>query len=177
MRMDGVPIYTPVGGVLNATAFEQWLVAHSTNASTLVLTPGRYRVPALSGGLAHVPLTQPLADTLVDMTGVTLVMESRVSTALRVSNWQRCTLRGLTIEYERLPTNQAVIRSIAADGKSFDVDVPTGYPLDDWRAASNGRLRFSTTPQRRLLMDGADVAATTARAFSCNVYVGTSRFL
>jgi hypothetical protein len=110
------------------------------------------------------------------MSGVTLVMESRTAGALRVSNWAEVTLRGLSIEYATLPTNQAVITRIGADGRSFDVSVPVGYPLDDWAAASSSRTRFDDEPMapRSSLLQPA---ATTLKTFSCNVYVGSSRFL
>ena len=91
---SNTPAYSPSGGVLNATAFEQWLVAHSVHSSTLILVPGRYRVPAPSPGAPHMPLLSPLSNVVVEMTGVTLIMESRIDTALKVSNWDSVVLRG-----------------------------------------------------------------------------------
>jgi hypothetical protein len=143
------PTYKPTGGVLNATAFEAFLVNNAASADELVLAPGIYHITNLTSG-AHLLLTQPLSNVLVDMTGVTLVMDQRSNTAVMVSNWKNVTLQGLTIEYAVLPTNQAIIKAISDDGKSIDVDVPLGWPLEDWKSK---------------------------KTFSCNVYVPGTRFL
>ena len=101
------PTYTPVGGVLNATAFAEWLVANAQTASKLILAPGEYLVPTpATSGTAHLELTDELSDIVIEMSGVTLIQENRVTTALRASNWRNVTLSGLTITYAELPTNR-----------------------------------------------------------------------
>jgi hypothetical protein len=125
------PTYTPTDGVLNATAFEAFLVANAASADIVVLAPGVYHITALTAG-AHLQLAQPLSNIVVDMSDVTLIMDKRSNTAVKISNWLNVTLQGLTIKYAVMPTNQAIIKSIADNGTMFDVEVPAGWPLDDW---------------------------------------------
>eukprot|EP00937_MAST-01D_sp_MAST-1D-sp2_P002195 g2195.t1 len=84
------------------------------------------------------------------MSGVTLVMQHRSNTALKVSNWRNVTLLGLTMQYAEHPTNQAVVASVDAATNTMVVDVPAGYPLDDWVAG---------------------------KSFGCNVYYPQTKYL
>ena len=120
------PTYKPAAGVLNGTAFEAFLVDNAAHADTLVLAPGVYHITTLTDG-AHLHLAQPLSNVVVDMTGVTLIMDFRSNTAIKVSNWLNVTLRGPTIQYAIMPTNQATIKSTSANGTSFKVQVPVGW--------------------------------------------------
>ena len=70
---------------------------------------------------------------------------------------------------------EAVITSIASDGLQMDVEVPAGYPLNDWASASTKKTVFSTSPARPVLEQMQDPRGTNS--FGCNVYVGSSRFL
>ena len=105
-------IYRPSDGVLSANSFEQWLLSQPP-FSRLRVAPGIYNVSTLEDGV-HIPLLQPLADLVIDMSGVTLVMQHRSNTALKVSNWRNVTLLGLTMQYAEHPTNQAVVASVDA---------------------------------------------------------------
>ena len=148
-----VATYTPQGGTFNGTDFGGWLVSQSgAGVRELAVAPGRYAVPALQpGSSAHVALAAPLAEGVrIDMRGVRLVMGVRTATALYIAKWTNVTLFGLTIAYAELPTNQATVLALGADGTSIDVAVPAGYPLGDWAARA---------------------------VKSCNVYVGGSRYL
>lgn len=131
--------YTPVGDTLNVTDFTAWLVSNTASgADTLVLTPGTYAVaaPTATTNGAHLFLYGPVVGALVVMDGVTLVMADRGATAVLVRGWVNSTLRGLTAAYAELPSNQAAILGITADGLSFTVRVPDGYPIGDWTAGA-----------------------------------------
>lgn len=60
-----------------------------------------------------------MAHLVIEMSGVTLVMGDRTATALHVSNWFNVTLKGLTIKYAELPTNQvSALMSTACNHKA-----------------------------------------------------------
>ena len=81
------------------------------------------------------PLLKPLSDVDIDFTNVTLVMGDRTATAVHVSNWQRVTMKGLTVAYAEIPTNQLTITAFSPDGMSVFGTVPDGYPMEDWTAS------------------------------------------
>ncbi|XP_065179643.1 uncharacterized protein LOC135810105 [Sycon ciliatum] len=131
--------YTPQGGVLNASDFQSWIMHSSRTFSSLILIQGNYSVSATAGSAqqqqhnSHLYL-EMLQDVQLDMSGVHLFLEDRHKTALYVSKLRNVTFRGVSLHYTIFPTNQAYLRAISTDGKSLDVQVMKGYPLDDWRS-------------------------------------------
>jgi len=149
--------YVPAGpnNTLDAADMQTWLLrGQAAGCEWLTVAPGRYAVDFVRSARAHVTLAANLSDIVLDMRGVTLVMNDRDNTALYVSNWANVTLRGLTIMYAQLPTNQATILNISQDDEHgdtvFDVVVPKGYPIRDWHMG---------------------------KTFSCNVYAAGTRYL
>jgi len=170
--------YAPSSEEFDVENFASWVQASSLKCATLVINPGTYKIKSptiietdarewhltlqmlrLKYGISerldhrifgsiHLPLTFPLENAVLDMTDVTLVMGDRTSTAVQISSWVNVTLRGLTIAYERYPTNQARIDKV--DYQGLEVTVPKGYPLDDWKAGE---------------------------AFKCNVYAPGTRYI
>lgn len=135
----GPAVYTPTAGVFNSTDFNAWLMSsYLAGYAPLICAAGSYAVPAPTAATqgAHVFLNGTLTDVIVDMSGVTLIMQDRASTAVLVSGWTNVTLRGLTSVYAELPSNQAHILDISSDGTAYDVQVPQGYPLADWLAGA-----------------------------------------
>ena len=61
-----------------------------------------------------------------------------------LQSWLNCSLIGLTVAYAELPTNQATVTSLSADGKTVKVEVPAGYPIGDW----NDGVRNKQTNKR-----------------------------
>lgn len=129
-------VYTPKGSVLNVTDFQQWVVSSASNYPVLILKKGNYSVPPPGDNEqqrgAHIYLAN-LSNFLLDMSGVHLFMSDRHSTAVFISGMENVSLIGLSVHYKVFPTNQAYLRAIGADGKSLDVEVMEGYPLEDWK--------------------------------------------
>jgi hypothetical protein len=142
------PTYTPKGGSIDPVKFQSWVAG--TTGPTLCVAPGVYTVEPAPKTTQHLLFDSHLTNVVLDLTDVELVMQSRSMTAVKVTNWDNSTLRGLTVSYATHPTNQAAVSAIAADGEYLDVQVPAGYPLSDWDAL---------------------------RTFSCNVYLPGTRWL
>jgi len=128
-----------VADALNATDFSAWLVSSAAaGVDTLILSAGNFSVapPSSTTNGAHLFLHGPLTSVLVIADDVVLTMADRGATAVLVNGWTNVTLRGLTVVYAELPSNQATLQAISPDGKSFTVQVPAGYPLGDWTAGT-----------------------------------------
>lgn len=67
---------------------------------------GTYSVASIENDI-HAPLTQATSNVTLDMSGVTLIMEHRNHTAVKISSWTNVTMQGLSVKYRTLPTNQA----------------------------------------------------------------------
>jgi hypothetical protein len=121
---------------LDPADFQQWLTQSASDGyDQLIVAGGTYNVTPESGKGYHVSVST-LNNVEVDFTGVTLVMQARSTTAVWANQLWNCTVRGLQVVYQQVPTNQATILDIARNGKSYVVQVPVGYPLEDWVPAS-----------------------------------------
>ena len=128
--------YTPIGGKLNATDFQHWLMVASTQHTILTLATGNYSVSEPIDSQQHNShiYLENLTSFHLDMSGVHLFMDGRHHTALYISGLENVSIKGVSIHYSQFPTNQALLTAIGADGKSLDVDVMAGYPLEDWQS-------------------------------------------
>lgn len=112
---------------------------------TLRLPAGTYRIDE----------TIVIADARnleIDGTGVTLVMTSRRRGIFYLSNSDRLTIRGLTLDYDPLPFTQGKVTK--ADGKSFEFEIHDGYP--DIAADYAGAPAHLFTPEGKRHTDAMD---------------------
>jgi hypothetical protein len=112
----------------------QIAAAVAGGARQVRLRPGVYRVAPETPKQAHV-LLHGLRDLDIDARGVTLIC-TNLSPALSILNCQDLSLRGLTIDYDPLPTTQGTIVGFAPDRTWTDVRIHQGYPAPTINAAS-----------------------------------------
>ncbi len=109
--------FSPGGGVFSADEFNSWLANRmSAGWRSFRVSPGTYSVAAPPPDEAHVALPSYLADVSLDFSGVTLVMQGRLSTAVSLYRWTNVLLAGLSVRYAQPPSNSATITAVRAAG-------------------------------------------------------------
>lgn len=110
---------------------QQILAAYAAGQRSVVIPAGTYQVP-VQGGNFHLFLPN-LNNFEIDATGVTLVFQDVKAGGIQFANSNGVSFHGATLYYATPPFSQGVIRKVAADGTSIDVQIEPGYPtnLDD----------------------------------------------
>ena len=105
--------------------------AYQAGQPKIVIAPGVYRIAANNQG-ANLEF-RDLQNFEIDATGATFSMEDNSKTGVYFGNCENVTFRGATVRNATIPFTQGRIAAIAADRKSFDLQIDDGYPaaLDD----------------------------------------------
>jgi hypothetical protein len=108
--------------------------AYNTGSKTIVISPGRYVLPA---GSDRASLTvRNMHDVEIDAKNVDLSMID-LKDCVVFENCQNVVFKGATVHYSHPLTSQAKILDFGhgASGNYYDVQVDAGYPLDDFSSA------------------------------------------
>lgn len=87
----------------------------------------------------------------IDASGVTLIMQTPAS-AVYLSECRDLEFKGLTIDYDPLPTSQGEVIRVDASNQIIDLLVDVGYPYDTWEKADRIGIH---DPATGLLKHGA----------------------
>ena len=107
------------------------LDAYKAGQQKIAIPPGVYRIPASNQG-SNLEF-KDLKNFEIDASGATFLMEDNSKTGVYFGNCRNVTLRGATVRNATIPFTQGAVAAIAADRKSFDLQIDDGYPatLDD----------------------------------------------
>jgi uncharacterized protein (TIGR03437 family) len=107
------------------------LDAYAAGQRTVVVPAGVYQIPSQTNGI-HLDL-ENLSNFEIDATGATFLFQDVLATGVLFNNCLNVYFHGATLYYGTPPYSQGVIRAVAADGSSLDVQIEKGYPtnLDD----------------------------------------------
>lgn len=111
---------------LSPSLEERAIAAVAAGQHRIVIPAATYRLPN-HAGRPSIRLRE-IRDLEIDASGVTFVATSLDQTPLLLERCHRITLRGFTLEHAALPYSQGVIQELAADRRSFTVQVDAGYP-------------------------------------------------
>src|SRR5579864_9241402 len=124
------------------------MVAYAAGQKTVVVPAGIYMIPSQTNGI-HLDL-ENLSNFEIDATGATFIFQDVLATGVLFNNCLGVHFHGATLYYGTPPYSQGVIRAVAADGSSRDIQIEKGYPtnLDEPKYFSPqiiGHLFDSTT--------------------------------
>jgi len=107
------------------------LAAYAAGQSSVVIPPGVYQIPPLGNGF-HLDL-ENMNNFEIDARGATLVFQDQTVGGIYFYNCDSVLFHGATLYYATPPFSQGVVRAVAADGSSLDIQIEQGYPanLDD----------------------------------------------
>ncbi len=94
----------------------------------VVIPAGTYRIAPPAEG-PHLRF-ENLSDFEIDASGATFVFTGLTRGGIEFRNCRNVTFRGAAIRYEVPPFTQGVVKAIAPDGASYDVQIDKGYPTD-----------------------------------------------
>jgi len=124
------------------------LAAYAAGQKTVVVPAGVYDIPSQTNGI-HLDL-ENLSNFEIDATGAAFIFQDVLATGVLFNNCLGVHFHGATLYYGTPPYSQGVIRAVAADGSSRDIQIEKGYPtnLDEPKYFSPqiiGHLFDSTT--------------------------------
>jgi uncharacterized protein (TIGR03437 family) len=107
------------------------LDAYTAGQKSVTIPAGIYLIPSQKNGI-HLDL-ENMTNFEIDATGATFVFQDVNATGLHFNNCNSVMFHGATMYYGTPPFSQGVIRAVASDGSSFDIQIEKGYPtnLDD----------------------------------------------
>jgi uncharacterized protein (TIGR03437 family) len=107
------------------------LAAYAAGQKSVVVPPGVYNIPSQASGI-HLDF-ESLSNFEIDATGATFIFQDVNATGVLFYNCDSVMFHGATLYYGTPPFSQGVIRAVAADGSSLDIQIEKGYPtnLDD----------------------------------------------
>jgi uncharacterized protein (TIGR03437 family) len=142
------------------------LAAYAAGQKSVMVPAGVYRIPAQANGI-HLDL-ENISNFEIDAIGATFLFQDVTATGVLFYNCDSVLFHGATMYYETPPYSQGVIRAVAADGSSLDVQIEKGYPtnLDNpkyFTAQIIGHLFDSTTRWWKRNVDGDIYGTKTQR--------------
>jgi hypothetical protein len=142
------------------------LAAYSAGQKSVIIPAGVYLIPSQKNGI-HIDL-ENMTNFEIDATGATFILQDVTATGVLFYNCDSVMFHGATLYYGTPPFSQGVIRAVAADGSSLDVQIEKGYPtnLDDPKYFTPqiiGHLFDSTTRWWKRNVDGDIYGTKTQR--------------
>ncbi len=141
------------------------LDAYNAGQKSVVVPAGVYQVPSVNG--KHLEFDN-LNNFEIDARGATFVLEDVTAAGIIFYSCNGVYFHGATVYYATPPFSQGVVRAVASDASSIDIQIEQGYPtnLDDpkyftpniaghlfdsttrwWKRNANGDL-YGTATQR-----------------------------
>ncbi|HEV2448329.1 MAG TPA: hypothetical protein VGS58_20495, partial [Candidatus Sulfopaludibacter sp.] len=112
---------------------QQILAAYAAGQPSVVIPAGVYMIPPIGNGNGfHLDL-ENMNNFEIDARGATFVFQDQTIGGILFYNCTGVLFHGATLYFGTPPFSQGVIRAVAADGSSLDVQIEPGYPanLDD----------------------------------------------
>jgi len=112
---------------------QQILAAYAAGQPSVVIPAGVYMIPPIGNGNGfHLDL-ENMNNFEIDARGATFVFQDQTRGGILFYNCTAVLFHGATLYFGTPPFSQGVIRAVAADGSSLDVQIEQGYPtnLDD----------------------------------------------
>ncbi len=148
------------------------LAVYAAGQKSVVVPAGVYVIPPQPTGI-HLDL-ENIANFEIDARGATFVFQDVTTTGILFNNCDSVMFHGATLYYGTPPFSQGVIRAVAADSSSLDVQIEKGYPtnLDDPKYFTPqiiGHLFDSTTRLWKRNVDG-DIFGTKTQRLGPNTF-------
>jgi hypothetical protein len=107
------------------------IAAYAAGQKSVVIPGGIYKIPRLPNGF-HLALKN-ISNFEIDARGATFVFQDPTGSGILFDSCVGVMFHGATLYFGTTPFSQGVIRAVAADGSSLDVQIEQGYPtnLDD----------------------------------------------